>query len=91
MSLTSGLLAVTGALACIYGALILRNLPGKRPQDIEPEWLQSDEVRSSKFNSLANMRHLLQPERRNISFSQSRGRGYAMLAIGILLLVFAFT
>jgi hypothetical protein len=91
VSLVSGLLAVTGVLACIYGALILRNLSGTRPQDIEPEWLQSDEIRSSKFNTLGNMRHLLQPERKNISFSQSRGRGYAMLAIGILLLVFAFT
>lgn len=92
MSLISGLLAITGVLASAYGGLILWNL-GKQDvqQDAQQGWLQSDEVRSSRFNSMANMRHLLQPERKNISFSRSRGRGYAMLAIGIVLLVLAFT
>lgn len=92
MSLISGLLAITGVLASAYGGLILWNL-GKQDaqQDAQQSWLKSDEVRNSRFNSMANMRHLLQPERKNISFSRNRGRGYAMLAIGIVLLVFAFT
>jgi hypothetical protein len=91
MSFISGLLAITGGLAVTYGGLILWNLAGTR-QDIEQQsWLESDEVRSSKLNTLQNMRHLLQPERQSISFSRSRGRGYAMLAIGVILLVFAFT
>jgi hypothetical protein len=91
MSFISGLLAITGVLAVAYGALILWNLAAAHQEPEQQAWLQSDEVRSSKLNSMQNMRHLLQPERRSISFSRSKGRGYAMLAIGIVLLVFAFT
>jgi hypothetical protein len=91
MSLIGGLLAITGVLAATYGALILWNLAGTRQDAQQQAWLESDEVRSSKLNTMQNMRHLLQPERQSISFSRSKGRGYAMLAIGVLLLVFAFT
>jgi hypothetical protein len=91
MSFISGLLALTGVLAVAYGALILWNLAGAEPKTGQQGWLQSGEVRNSKLNSMQNMRHLLQPEHGNISFSRSKGRGYAMLAIGIVLLVFAFT
>ncbi|HET7922541.1 MAG TPA: hypothetical protein VFM15_07290 [Gammaproteobacteria bacterium] len=85
-----GLLVITGLLALLYGALILWNV-AQEARELEQEaWLNSEEVRGSRFNSLANLRHLLRPERRNISFSRSKGRGYAMLGIGIVLLVFAF-
>jgi hypothetical protein len=33
----------------------------------------------------------MKPERKNISFSRSKGRAYAMLAIGLALIVMAFT
>ena len=91
MPYISGLLAITGVLAVTYGGLILWNLAGARRELEQQAWLESEEIRSSKLNSMQNMRHLLQPERKNISFSRSKGRGYAMLALGIVLLVFAFT
>lgn len=91
MTLIRGLLAITGVLAATYGALILWNVTGARQDEVQQSWLTSDEVRGSKLNSMQNMRHLLQPERKNISFGRSKGRGYAMLAIGVVLLVFAFT
>jgi hypothetical protein len=91
MTYISGLLAITGVLAVTYGGLILWNLADTRRELEQQAWLESEEIRSSKLNSMQNMRHLLQPERKNISFSRSKGRGYAMLALGIVLLVFAFT
>lgn len=90
MSLISGLLLITGFLAVTYGVLILWNLSSQHHDLEEQSWLESEEIRGSQFNSMNNMRHLLQPERKNISFSRSKGRGYTMLAIGVLLLIFAF-
>ena len=91
MSKASVLYLVTGLMCCIYGGLLLWNakLEGR---ELDPgHWLNSEEVRSSRFNKLDNMRYLMKPERKNISFSKSKGRAYAMLAIGIALLVMAFT
>jgi hypothetical protein len=48
-------------------------------------------VKNSPYNKMENMRYLVKPERKNISFSKSKGRAYGMLAIGIALLVLAFT
>lgn len=91
MTKVSLLFIITGAVAIIYGALILWNAAGGRKEVAQEAWLKSAEIRSSKFNSIENMRYLLRPERQNISFSRSRARGYAMLAIGIALIVMAFT
>ena len=91
MAKISLLFIITGAVAIIYGALILWNVSSSRKEVAREDWLNSAEIRSSKLNSIGNMRYLLRPERQNISFSHSRGRGYAMLAIGIALIVMAFT
>lgn len=91
MSLVKTLFVVAGALALIYGALILWSVSSSEKDVQQEAWLQSEELTHSKLNSLKNMRHLLQPERQNISFSRSRTRGYAMIAVGIALIVLAFT
>ncbi len=91
MSLIKSLFVVAGALALIYGALILWSVSSSEKDVQQEDWLKSEELTHSKFNSLKNMRHLLQPERQNISFSRSRARGYAMIAVGIALIVLAFT
>ena len=85
------LFVTAGVLAIIYGALILWNVSSSDKDVKQETWLASEEITRSKFNSLGNMRHLLQPERQSISFSRSKGRGYAMLAVGIALIVLAFT
>ncbi len=90
MSLINTLLVVAGALALIYGALILWSASSSDKDVQRGDWLKSEEFAHSRFNSLKNMRHLLQPERQNISFSRSRGRGYAMIAVGMALIVLAF-
>lgn len=90
MNYASGLLAVTGVLALIYGVLILWNFTvGKHEAEVE-DWLNAAELRGSRFNNMHNLRHLLKPERKNISFNRSKSRGFAMLGIGVILLVFAF-
>ncbi len=61
------------------------------PEPDKDHWMNSEEVRNSRFNKLENMRYLMKPERQNISFSKSKGRAYAMLAIGLALIVMAFT
>ena len=91
MSTTSTLYLVTGLMACLYGGLLLWSAKtvGKEPD--KDHWLNSEEVRMSRFNKMENMRYLLKPERKSISFSKSKGRAYAMLAIGLALIVMAFT
>lgn len=91
MSLVSSLFGAAGVLAIIYGLVILWTVSSANREVKQAEWLNSEEVTRSPHNSLKNLRHLLQPERKNISFSRSRVRGFAMLAIGIVLIVFAFT
>ncbi|MGH8399993.1 MAG: hypothetical protein ACRESU_02725 [Gammaproteobacteria bacterium] len=91
MSLISGLLMMTGILAMLYGAAILWVVAASRKDMQQDAWLKSDEVRSSKFNSLHHLRYLINDARPSISSSRSKGRGYVMLAIGLVLLVFAFT
>lgn len=82
---------VTGAMACVYGALLLWSAKNAGAEPGTEHWLNSEEVRQSRFNSLENMRYFMKPERKNISFSRSKGRAYAMLAIGLALIVMAFT
>ena len=91
MSLTSGLLAVTGVLAILYGAALLWSASTERKDLPKQDWMNSDEVRGSKFNNLQHLKYLVNPSRPSISFNRSKGRGYAMLAIGLVLLIFAFT
>ena len=82
---------VTGVLACIYGAMLLWSAKNAGEEPGPEHWLNSEEVKQSRFNSLENMRYFMKPERKNISFSRSKGRAYAMLAIGLALIVMAFT
>ena len=91
MPIVNILYLAAGVLAIIYGALILWSIASSAKDVKQADWLKSEEIARSKFNSLKNMRHLLQPERQNISSSRSRARGYAMLAVGIVLIVFGFT
>jgi hypothetical protein len=87
----NGLFAFTGAVAVIYGLLLLWSA-GVSGKDLEQQkWLKSEEVSGSRFNTFRNMRYLIRPDRQNISFSKSKGRAYAMLAIGVALIVMAFT
>jgi hypothetical protein len=91
VSTTSVLYLVTGLMACLYGGLLLWSAKTAGPEPDQDHWMNSEEVRSSRFNKLENMRYLMKPERKNISFSKSKGRAYAMLAIGLALIVMAFT
>jgi hypothetical protein len=91
MTIVNRAFIIAGVLAIIYGALILWSMSTGAKDVKQEDWLSSEEVTSSRFNSLKNMRHLLQPERRNISFTHSRARGYAMMVIGIVLIVFGVT
>ena len=90
MSTVSVLYLVTGLLACLYGGLLLWSAKHADREMDENHWLNSEEVKNSRFNKLDNMRYLMKPERQNISFSKSKGRAYAMLAIGVALVVMAF-
>ncbi len=91
MSNISILYAATGAMAMAYGLLLLWNAKHADKEAGKQDWLKSEEVTKSRFNSLQNMRYLMKPERQNISFSKSKGRAYAMIAMGIALIVIAFT
>ena len=90
MSTASVLYLVTGLMACLYGGLLLWSAKHAGRDVDESHWLNSEEVKNSRFNKLDNMRYLIKPERQNISFSKSKGRAYAMLAAGIALVVMAF-
>ena len=74
-----------------YGLLLLWSAKHADQDAGKQDWLHSEEVAKSRFNTLQNMRYLIKPERQNISFSKSKGRAYAMIAMGIALLVIAFT
>jgi hypothetical protein len=91
VSKASVLYLVTGLMCCLYGGLLLWSAKQEAREMGPDHWLNSEEVRNSRFNKLDNMRFLMKPERKNISFSKSKGRAYAMLAIGLALLVLAFT
>lgn len=91
MSNESRLFLITGVVALVYGLLLLWNAKQSDKQQELRKWMQAEEVVNSRFNKLDNMRYLLRPERKNISFSKSKGRAYAMLAIGLALIVMAFT
>jgi hypothetical protein len=91
MSDVNLLFAVTGAVAVIYGLLLLWSSKQVGKDLAQQQWLKSEEVVRSRFNTLQHMRYFLRPERQNISFSGSKTRAYAMLAIGIALVVMAFT
>lgn len=84
------LFAVTGLLAVVYG-LMLRWSAKRAEESTAQEWMHSEEIAKSPYNTLRNMHYLLGPERKNISFSSSKGRAYAMIAIGLALIVMAFT
>lgn len=90
MSLTKGLLVVTGVLAMLYGAALLWSASTARKDLPQQDWMQSDEIRGSKFNNLQHLKYLVNSSRPSISFNRSKGRAYAMLAIGLALLAFAF-
>ena len=91
MSKVSTLYLVTGLMAAAYGLLLLWSAKNADSQAGKQDWLHSEEVTKSRFNTLQNMRYLIRPERQNISFSRSKGRAYAMIALGLALLVLAFT
>jgi uncharacterized membrane protein HdeD (DUF308 family) len=91
MALINKLFLAAGALAIIYGLVILWTIASSAKDVKQADWLTSEEVTRSRFYNLKHMRHLLQPERRNISSSRSRMRGYAMLVLGIILIVFGLT
>ncbi len=91
MTSESSLFLITGVVAVVYGLLLLWNAKQGDKEQEQRKWMQAEEVVNSRFNKLENMRYLLRPERKNISFSKSKGRAYAMLAIGLALIVMAFT
>ena len=91
MTSESSLFLITGVVAMVYGLLLLWNAKQGDQEQEQRKWMQAEEVVNSRFNKLENMRYLLRPERKNISFSKSKGRAYAMLAIGLALIVMAFT
>ncbi|HEV7164057.1 MAG TPA: hypothetical protein VGO35_01535 [Gammaproteobacteria bacterium] len=91
MSKVSILYAITGLIAVAYGLLLLWSTKHADQESGRQDWMNSEEVTKSRFNSLQNMRYLMRPDRQNISFSKSKGRAYAMIGIGIALIVMAFT
>lgn len=80
---------VAGVLAIAYGAMILWSVAVSRRDLQQGDWLKSDEVLHSKYHDLRYLRHMLNPEQKMISTGRSKGRGYAMVAIGIALIAFA--
>lgn len=80
---------VAGVLAIAYGAMILWSVAVSRRDLQQEDWLKSDEVLHSKYHNLRYLRHVLNPDQKMISTGRSKGRGYAMVAIGIALIVFA--
>ena len=91
MTKASVLYLVTGLMCCVYGGLLLWSAKNAGDEPGPDHWINSPEVKNSPHNKMENMRYLVKPERKSISFSKSKGRAYAMLAIGIALLVMAFT
>jgi len=87
----SVLYLVTGLMAGLYGGLLLWSAKHEGRKLDAAHWLTSDEGKNSPFNKLDNMRFLIKPERKNISFSRSKSRAYMMLVVGIVLVVMAFT
>jgi len=91
MPLVNKLFLAAGALAIIYGLVILWSIASSARDVKQADWLTSEEVTRSRFYNLKHMRHLLQPERQNIRSSRSRTRGYAMLVVGVALIVLGVT
>ncbi|MGH8377506.1 MAG: hypothetical protein ACRER7_00975 [Gammaproteobacteria bacterium] len=91
MKLVNSVFIVAGVLAIIYGAMILWSVAVSKQDVKQGDWLHSDEIIQSKFNKMEHLKHILQPERQSISFSRSKARGYAMVVIGIVLIVFGIT
>ncbi len=91
MSEVNMLFAFTGGVAVIYGLLLLWSAKQADKDTLQREWLKSEEVTKSRFNTFSNMRYFLRPERQNISFSKSKSRAYAILIVGIALLIMSFT
>ncbi|HET7175079.1 MAG TPA: hypothetical protein VFK21_03645 [Gammaproteobacteria bacterium] len=90
MSKVNILFVVTGLLAVVYGLMLLWSAK-RAAESTDQDWMHSEEIAKSPYNSLKNMHYLMRPERGNISFSKSKGRAYAMIAIGLALIVMAFT
>ncbi|MGH8292653.1 MAG: hypothetical protein ACRESA_04190 [Gammaproteobacteria bacterium] len=82
---------VAGALAIVYGLLVLWSAAGRGSDTGSDDWLKSEEVTRSEYHRLGYLKHLLDPARKNISTGRSKSRGYAMVAIGIVLIVFGVT
>ena len=80
-----------GVLAILYGLLILWSVASNQRDPKQSDWLHSEEITRSKFHNTEHLRHLLEPERKIISTGRSKSRGYAMVAIGIVLIVFGIT
>ncbi len=91
MQLVNILFVAAGVLAIIYGFVILWTIAASARDVKQADWLKSEEVTHSRLYSLKHMRHLLEPERPNIRSSRSRARGYAMVLVGIVLIVFGLT
>ena len=91
MSKVSTLYLVTGLMAVVYGLLLLWSAKNADAGQGKQDWMHSEEVTKSRFNTLQNRRYLIRPERQNISFNKSKGRAYAMIGIGLALIVMAFT
>lgn len=91
MPIVNILFLAAGALAIIYGLVLLWSMASNARGVKQSGWLTSEEVTRSRFYSLKHMRHLLEPERPNIRSSRSRMRGYAMVVIGIALIVLGLT
>lgn len=82
---------IAGVLAIVYGALILWSVATARHGTRQSDWLNSDEVTHSKYHDLHYLRHVLNPQQKMISTGRSKGRGYAMVGIGLVLIAFAIT
>jgi hypothetical protein len=62
MSDVNLLFAVTGAVAVIYGLLLLWSAKQAGKDLAQQQWLKSEEVTQSRFNTLQHMRYFLRPE-----------------------------
>ena len=91
MSTTNFICLITGVVACVYGGVLLWSAKTAGEEPGPDHWTNSPEVKNSPYNKMENKRFLVKPERKSISFSKSKGRAYGMLAIGLALLVLAFT
>ena len=82
---------VAGVLAILYGLLVLWSAAGRGGDTGSHDWLKSEEVTHSRYHRLGYLKHVLDPAQKNISTGRSKGRGYAMVAIGIVLIVCGIT